>query len=128
MTESCSFTVNNYINSNVIFSDPLSNRFDLETSFLFIPSVSEPRTTVTREFLHSGRYQSISNPTSPSQVVLNERQGLENILNPRNPIVPETVAMNQEVQRVDQALDEFQNRRMRARKKIDYAKLHNFGR
>ena len=93
-----------------------------------IEPVSEPRTTVTREFLHSGRYQSISNPTTPSQVVLNERQSLGNILNPRNPIVPETVAMNQEVQRLEQALDEHQNRRMRARKKIDYAKLHKFGR
>ena len=93
-----------------------------------IEPVSEPRTTVTREFLHSGRYLSISNPTTPSQVVLNERQRLENVLNPRNPIVPEAVAMNQEVQRLDQALDEHQNRNLRARKKIDYAKLHKFGR
>ena len=50
---------------------------------------SEPR--VTRTMLHSDRYISVSNPTSPSQVNLNEAQNLENVLHPIAPVVAAAV-------------------------------------
>ena len=92
---------------------------------------SEPR--VTRNMIHSDRYQSISCPTTPSQVQLDKRQNLEEILIPRNPIIPELVEVNDViVQTMDRALekvqDEIGNRRRKSRRtteaKIDYRQLH----
>ena len=93
---------------------------------------SEPR--VTRTMLKSNRYQSISNPTSPSDIILDRAQNLENILNPRIPIVAETVALGPEVQRLDQVLNQNHNdivatrRSTRQKPEVDYKHLNTFGR
>ena len=100
-----------------------------------IYAASEPR--ITRSMLGSGQFrQSFSNPTSPSEVVLDRVQNFGNILQPINPIIPETVNLGPGVQNVDQALQNLdieQNTRRSARirsftEKIDYAKLHRYGR
>ena len=95
-------------------------------------SLSEPR--VTRMMLHSNYRKSTSNPTSPSSVTLNQVQNLNTVLNPNAPIHPEVVNLGPQVQNLDQALeviesDDNQRRRSsRNAKKVDYKKLHNFGR
>ena len=96
-----------------------------------IHSNSEPR--VTRNMLQSGNYRvSVSNPTSPSKVILNERQNLENILVPNRPLLPELVNLEPIVQNLDQALDnvninnEPDTRRRSARtERVDYYKMQN---
>ena len=65
--------------------------------------------------LRSNRYQSISNPTSPNDIILDRAQNLENILNPRIPIVAEAVALDPEVQRLDQVLGQEPNASPRIR-------------
>ena len=95
-----------------------------------IKSNSEPR--VTRNMLQSGSYRaSISNPTSPSQVVLNERQNLENILVPNHPILPELVDLAPVVQNLDQALQNVnvdnprRSTRNKGKEKHFYKKLND---
>ena len=88
--------------------------------------------------LQSGHHGSISYPTSPSNVVLNIPQNLDNILRPRVPLVPETVNVeNPIVQTMNDALDHVNIQldgniseppRLRARQKINYRQLHNYGR
>ena len=59
---------------------------------------------------------------------------LNTVLNPNAPIHPEVVNLGPQVQNLDQALeviesDDNQRRRSsRNAKKVDYKKLHNFGR
>ena len=95
-------------------------------------SLSEPR--VTRMMLHSNYRKSTSNPTSPSSVTLNQVQNLNTVLNPNAPIHPEVVNLGQQVQNLDHALEVIENddnqrrRSSRNAKKVDYKKLHNFGR
>ena len=89
-------------------------------------SNSEPR--VTRNMLQSDNYRiSISNPTSPSKVVLSERQNLENILVPNHPLIPEQVDLEPIVQNFDQVLEtievEERRRSTRASVRLDYKKL-----
>ena len=91
--------------------------------------MSEPR--ITRNMLHSGRYTSLSAPTSPSEVRLNEVQNLDNVLQPRNPILPAAVELNQNVQFVGQALRNEETRRsnrIQSKGRTDYKKLHKYGR
>ena len=82
---------------------------------------SEPR--VTRQML--------SNPTSPFNLRLNERQVLENVLNPNAPLVPELVELGPRVQNLAQALEGVENdasrRSSRRIAKVDYLKFHNEG-
>ena len=92
---------------------------------------SEPR--VTRTMLRSNdRYQSISNPNSPSEVILNRAQNLGSILNPRNPVIPEVVTLGPAVQRLERALspenDIPRRRSARDRPKVDYKQLNEHGR
>ena len=91
---------------------------------------SEPR--ITRTLLNSDRYQFLSNPTSPSQVILDVRQNLENVFNPRAPLVADNVSLDNRVQMLDHVLDDLNSppRRRSARDipKVDYKVLHNFGR
>ena len=83
--------------------------------------------------LQSGNYRvTVSNPTSPSKVILNERQNLENILVPNRPLLPELVNLEPIVQNLDQALDnvninnEPDTRRRSARtERVDYYKMQN---
>ena len=89
---------------------------------------SEPR--VTRTMLHSNRYLSVSNPTSPSQVNLNEAQNLENVLHPIAPVVAAAVNMEPGVvQLLDEALDDpnITNRRRSSRNqnRKDYSKMQD---
>ena len=85
--------------------------------------------------LKSGRHESYSNPTSPSNVILDRTQNLEHVLRPRVPIVPETVNMeNATVQALHNALEprieDVQNEesRLRPRRHVDYQLLHKYGR
>ena len=91
---------------------------------------SEPR--VTRNMLKSNRYQSISNPASPSDIILDRAQNLENILNPRIPIVADVVTLGPEVQRFEQVLEQEQSvatrRSSRQKPRVDYKQLNNYGR
>ena len=95
---------------------------------------SEPR--ITRDMLKSNKYVTSSAPTTPSQVILTERQNLEQILRPRNPILPEVVNMDANtVQTVTQALSDPEiqavrerQSRLRPQNKVDYAMLHRSGR
>ena len=78
--------------------------------------------------LQSDNYRiSISNPTSPSKVVLSERQNLENILVPNHPLIPEQVDLEPIVQNFDQVLEtievEERRRSTRASVRLDYKKL-----
>ena len=88
---------------------------------------SEPR--VTREMLHSDRYQSISNPTSPSNVNLDRVQNLENVLQLRRPIVAASVNLEPgAVQMLDEAYDNENRRRSERNKnkpRTDYKKVNN---
>ena len=89
---------------------------------------SEPR--VTRTMLHSNRYLSVSNPTSPSQVNLNEAQNLENVLHPIAPVVAAAVNMEPGVvQLLNEALDDpnITNRRRSSRNqnRKDYSKMQD---
>ena len=92
-------------------------------------ATSEPR--VTRTMLQSNRYQSVSNPTSPSDVNLNRVQNLESILQPRVPIVPAAVNMEHgAVQVLDEAYENETKRRHSKRnenKRIDYKKFNKYG-
>ena len=56
---------------------------------------TEPR--ITRAMINS-MPSSISAPTSPSQVILDRAQNLENVLRPTTPIVPEAVTVDPRVQ------------------------------
>ena len=91
---------------------------------------SEPR--ITRTLLNSDRYQFLSNPTSPSQVILDVRQNLENVFNPRAPLVADNVSLDNRVQMLDHVLDDLNSpprrRSAREKSKVDYKVLHNFGR
>ena len=82
----------------------------------------------------------LSNPTSPYNVQLNERQILNNILNPNAPLVPELVDLGPRVQNLEQAIEQAERvetrRSSRAKPPIDYLfdpiadylKLHKEGR
>ena len=91
---------------------------------------SEPR--ITRTLLKSSGYQFLSNPTSPSQVILDQPQNLENVLNPRIPLVTDDVVLGPTVQILNQVLDPDQSpprrRSAREKPKVDYKYLNNFGR
>ena len=56
---------------------------------------TKPR--ITRAMINS-MPSSISAPTSPSQVILDRAQNLENVLRPKTPIVPEAVTVDPRVQ------------------------------
>ena len=93
---------------------------------------SEPR--VTRDMLRSDRYSSASNPTTPSQVILDKTQNLDKVLRPRSPLVPDTVNMNAgAVQTLSNALNNINDNenqevtRPRRRQRIDYVQLHKYG-
>ena len=89
---------------------------------------SEPR--ITRNMLQSGNYGvSVSNPTSPSMLNLNERQNLERILVPNHPLVPEHVQLAPVVQNLTEALDNMEKeadarRSRRVSVRLDYRRLH----
>ena len=97
---------------------------------------SEPR--ITRKMLRSGHLESISNPTSPSNVLLHRVQNLESILLPRVPLIPDVVDMkNATVQVLHNVLNiedlqvEDNTRRqsrLRAQPKINYQLFHEYGR
>ena len=82
--------------------------------------------------LKSNRYQSNSNPASPRDIILDRVQNLENILNPRIPIVAEAVALGPEVQRFDQILEHEPSvatrRSSRQKPRVDYKQLNEYGR
>ena len=82
---------------------------------------SEPR--VTRRML--------SNPTSPYNLQLNQRQFLNNVLNPNAPLVPELVDLGPRVQNLEQALATAENnetrRSARIKPTVDYRELHSRG-
>ena len=79
--------------------------------------------------LRSNRYQSISNPTSPSNVNLDRVQNLENVLQLRRPIVAASVNLEPgAVQMLDEAYDNENRRRSERNKnkpRTDYKKVNN---
>ena len=89
-----------------------------------IELVSERR--VTRSSLRS-----LSLPTTPSQVILNEPQLLEEVLPQRIPLVPEAVHLGPQVQQLDRALLEINRNtgrpRRSTRKDINYEKYNETG-
>ena len=91
---------------------------------------SEPR--VTRRMLNPGERQiSISNPSSPTEVVLHRPQILDRVLLPRVPLVPEVVNLD-DVQVLHHALEPAQSpirrsSRIESKPKVDYQKLHTEG-
>ena len=85
---------------------------------------SEPR--ITRNMLNSDDARiSFSNPTSPSEVVLDRAQNLNQVLNPRIPILPELVNIGQ-AQVLGHALR--RSARNTNRPRTDYKQLHEKGR
>ena len=66
---------------------------------------------------------SVSTPTSPSRVILDQTQNLENVLRPRNPIVPESVDMSSRVQTIPTT----PRRSSRNTDRKDYHRLHRRG-
>ena len=83
--------------------------------------------------LKTNRYESVSNPSSPSQVILDRRQNLESVLQPTVPIVPDVVQVNT-VQKLHCALDNNEDHdqnlrrpRLRTLPKIDYKLMHEYG-
>ena len=73
----------------------------------------------------------LSNPSSPYNINLNERQNLNDVLNPNIPLLPDLVNMGPRVQNLERALnvDEPQEVRRSARAKntVDYLKFHEEG-
>ena len=73
----------------------------------------------------------LSNPSSPYNINLNERQNLNNVLNPNIPLLPDLVNMGPRVQNLERALnvDEPQEVRRSARAKntVNYLKFHEEG-
>ena len=67
---------------------------------------------------------SSSAPTSPSQVVLNRSQNLENVLNPRAPIVQEAIAIGPRVQTIPSPR---RSERNQSKERPDYRKLNKYG-
>ena len=92
-----------------------------ERPIVEIDPESEPR--VTRRML--------SNPTSPYNLQLNQRQILNNVLNPNAPLVPELVDLGPRVQNLEQALATAENnesrRSSRVKPTVDYLELHTKG-
>ena len=97
---------------------------------------SDPR--ITRDMLRSNRYTSTSCPTTPSEVILNRPQNLNNVIQRRRPIIPETVRMESAgVQRFDRVLELINQRndetpaveppRTRRGRRVDYLHLHKYG-
>ena len=88
---------------------------------LLTNSRSDPR--VTRQML--------SNPTSPYNLNLHERQNLNQVLNPNVPLLPELVNMGPVVQNFENALENPQpaevRRSGRRRNQVDYLKFHEEG-
>ena len=82
---------------------------------------SEPR--ITRSVTRSVPFSS-SAPTSPSQVVLDRSQNLENILNPRAPIVQEAIVIGPRVQTVPSPRRSARNQ---GKDRQDYRKLNKYG-
>ena len=88
----------------------------------------ETERRVTRSSL-----QSVSLPSTPSQVVLDRPQRLEEVLPQRNPLVPEAVQLGPQVQHLNRALVEINtvgnNGRPRrsTRKDINYEKYNETG-
>ena len=82
---------------------------------------SEPR--VTRRML--------SDPTSPYNLQLNQRQFLNNVLNPNAPLVPELVDLGPRVQNLQQALATAENndarRSARIKPTVDYREINVWG-
>ena len=83
---------------------------------------SEPR--ITRSMINS-LPSSTSAPTSPSNVVLDRSQNLENVLIPRAPIVPEAVTVGPRVQLIPTT--PRRSVRNNARNTVDYRHLHLYG-
>ena len=86
----------------------------------------ETERRVTRSSL-----QSVSLPSTPSQVVLDRPQRLEEVLPQRNPLVPEAVHLGPQVQHLDRALVEMNRNngrpRRSTRKDINYEKYNETG-
>ena len=93
-------------------------------------SNSEPR--ITRQMLNSNDFRvSLSNPSSPSDVILNRPQNLDRVLNPRVPLVPEAVNLDTGAQLLHHALGPAQtprrSTRISSKVKVDYLELHTKG-
>ena len=82
---------------------------------------SDPR--ITRRIL--------SNPSSPYNINLNERQNLDDVLNPNIPLLPDLVNMGPRVQNLELALEvaepQVVRRSTRRKNPIDYLKFHKEG-
>ena len=95
-------------------------RYRQRPEFQTVPR-SDPR--VTRQML--------SNPTSPYNVNLHERQNLNEVLNPNVPLLPELVNLGPMVQNFENALENPQplevRKSGRRKKQIDYLKFHEEG-
>ena len=115
--------------SNVFQTPPTAPRLRRSNAFRKKKpkASSEPR--ITRNMLNSDDPRiSLSNPTSPSEVVLDRAQNLNRVLNPRVPILPELVNLGPQVQVLDQALNQRRSERNRNKGKVDYKKLNEEGR
>ena len=84
---------------------------------------SEPR--VTRYMVGSNRYASTSTPTSPSEVMLNRSQNLQNILRPTAPLVPESILIGPRVQVIPPP--PRRSSRNENKEKPDYKRLNKYG-
>ena len=84
---------------------------------------TEPRITRRSLRLDQG---TMSAPTTPSEVNLDERQNLEAVLRPRHPIINDVVNL-QQVQNLQDVLESptRPRRSQRNRHRIDYYQLHN---
>ena len=116
----------------VVFHTPLSTpKLQRRNAMRRKKADSVPR--ITRNMLQSGSYRvSISEPTTPSVINLNERQNLERILVPNHPLVPEQVVLAPVVQNLNAALENIaietnKRRSRRAAVRLDYKKLNEEG-
>ena len=85
-------------------------------------NTSEPR--ITRS-MSRAKPNSSSAPTSPSEVLLNRSQNLQNILKPTAPLVPESILMGPRVQVIPPA--PRRSSRNVDKEKPDYSHLHKYG-
>ena len=119
-------------NRNEFQTPPTTPKLQRSNAFRRRKQIAQSEPRITRGMLKSDDPRiSFSNPTSPSEVILDRVQNLQHVLNPRIPILPELVNLGPQVQVLNQALSHETPRRserFRNRGKVDYRKLHEVGR
>ena len=97
------------------------NAFRKKKNPVHLPT-SEPR--ITRS-MNKAKPTSTSAPTSPSEVMLNRSQNLQNILRPTAPLVPESILIGPRVQVIPPP--PRRSSRNENKEKPDYKRLNKYG-